>query len=297
MTAVDVPHVAPPNYVSPPQPEPASYGLLSVANIVDDDTLWQMGLEWEPLPAAPAGLVSIICPPADGSDPAGLPLTPESGVDTARSLPFGVYGSYSCSTFSRPGDEAENRARQHLALAEETAVEQAIAAGGFDNTPTLQGAADLTPGGGAVPLGIGVGKLESRLATTYGGIGVIHAPRVTAANFPAVGPQGQRMVSRLGNLVAFGAGYDLANTGPDGVAPPDGEAWMYVTPRPIVRRSDVIVTPDTDQRPDRRTNDYTIIAQRVYLVGWDPQVKAAIRVQVGVPEGGTTSSTIDGGTA
>lgn len=281
MTTLDTVHAAPPAYVAPPTPDGARFGLFSVANMTDSpDVQWEVGVEWESLACGMPGVVSLAC--VDG-DEAGVPLEPDSGVDTVRVLPFAVYGSYDCSVFSRPPDEAENRARQHLALGEERAVEYALTVGGFDHQPTFQSAVDLTPSGGAVPVKGGVGLLEGHLAENYGGVGTIHSPRTLGPYLP-VEREGQRLETKLGTMVAAGGGYDVANQGPDGTTPPDEERWLYATGRPIVRRSDVIVVPDEDQRPNRRTNDFTVIAQRIYAVGWDCAT-AAVRVEPGADGG------------
>lgn len=275
MTTLDTVHAAPPAYVAPPTPDGHRFGLFSVASMPESPNVqWEVGVEWESLAQNVADLVSLAC---EGTDEAGVPLNPDSGVDTVRVLPFGVYGSYDCSVFSRPLDEAVNRARQHLALGEERAVEFAIATGGFDHEPTFQGATDLTPAGGAVDVHAGVGHLESYLAKNHAGVGTIHAPRILGPYLP-VEREGQRLETKLGTLVAAGGGYDIANRGPGGATPPEDERWLYATGRPIVRRSDVLVTPDPDQLPNRSNNDVTVFAQRIYAVGWDTAA-AAIRVQ------------------
>lgn len=284
MTTVDTAFVAPPDYMDAPVPEPARFGLFSVARMLPDAGLrWQPGVEWEPLSGTPADLASSSCLPAPYSDDAaGHPLVARAGGDREEALPFVVVGSYVCPTFSRDLEEAENRARQHLSLWEERAVEEAIAAGGFDNAPTFQGATDLTPAGGTAEAAHGVGLLEAELARGYAGLGTIHSPRVASAvlvDRAGVRRQGQRMETAVGTLVAFGGGYDIANVGPDGSIPAEGETWLYATSRPWVRRGEVFVTPDGLFRPDTANNDVTIFAQRVYLVGWE-RVTAAVRVSL-----------------
>ncbi|MFN2347644.1 MAG: hypothetical protein ABR616_18275 [Dermatophilaceae bacterium] len=267
MTAVDVPHIAPPEYLDPMLPDKSRFGLFSVARIVDDPAIrFEAGVEYEPLACERAGLLSSICPPDEGS-PAGLPMTLRAGGSTETSLPFVVYGSYDCSTFSRPFDEAENRARQHLSYGEERAVEYAIHQGGFDNGPILDdaGATDVTPAGGPVPIGRAFGLLESFLGRNYGGVGTIHAPRLASASATNVGVarrQGERMETALGTLVAFGGGYDEAQNDPD-------IASMYATSVVTLRRSEVFVTPDPEFRPNYRTNDVEIVAQRIYVASFE----------------------------
>ena len=267
MSTVDTPFAAPADYTAPPTPDPARFGLFSVANVIEDPTLrYEAGIEWEPLPCDVAGVLSMVCPPEGEDDREGFPLTARSeGEGLVEVAPFAVLGSYLCSTFSRPLDEAENRARQHLALGEERAVEYAIATGIADNTPSFAGAVDLTPGGGPVSIGQAIALLDGHLGANYGGVGVIHAPRAAGADAIRLGRvsrQGQRMESPVGNLVAFGGGYDIAST--DG-----NEVTLYATSRPIIRRSEVIVTPDEDHRPQIANNDVEIFAQRIYSVGWE----------------------------
>jgi len=266
--------MAPADYVAPPVPEPARFGLFSVANIIDgEDLRYEAGVEWEQLPCDQGAVVSMICPP-DPDVREGIPLVPRAGGDLVTVLPFVVAGSYLCSAFSRPLDEAENRARQHLALAEERAAEYAIATGIGDNLPAFVGAVDLTPAGGAVSVGEGFGLLEGYLGANYGGVGTIHAPRAAslAAADHGVSRYGTRMETPLGTLVAFGGGYDIANTNVN-------EVDLFVTSRPVVRRSEVFVTPDEDQRPDVANNDVEIYAQRVYSIGWEC-VTAKVTVEI-----------------
>lgn len=281
MSTVDTPFAAPADYAAPPTPDPARFGLFSVANVIEDPTLrYEAGIEWEPIACDAAGVLSMVCPPEGEDDREGFPLTArEGGEGLVEVAPFAVLGSYLCSVFSRPLDEAENRARQHLAMGEERAVEYAIATGLADNTPSFAGAVDLTDGG-AVPFTSGLGLLEGYLAANYGGVGVIHSPRRASPQMSHHTERfGQRIETLVGTYVALGGGYDLANRGPDGTEAGDGEAWLYATSRPIVRRSEVIVTPDEDHRPQIANNDVEIFAQRIYSVGWEC-VTAAALVQV-----------------
>ena len=290
----DVPRIAPPTEVSAPVREPARFGLLSVANVVPaPEQRFQLGVYWEPVSCEPAGSVSGDCFDAtaiegegegDGGG-LGLPMDPTSGVGPlAQGMPFAVYGSYDCSAFSRPLDEAEVRARQHLAAWEETEVERAIAAGDRANISTFQGADVLGVG---LSLPAGVGLIEQALATDYGALGVIHAPRRLGAwlsHDVLVDRQGPRLETLAGNYVALGGGYDLANVGPDGTPTPPGTAWLYGTTIPVVRRSDVWVTPDPKFRPQVANNDVTVFAWRTYVVAWEC---LTVAVQVEIDDVGT----------
>lgn len=279
--------IAPPIYVAPPVPDAARFGLFSVATMLGDEPdRWKVGVQFEPIPCDAADLASYHC---DDYNEAGYPLSIRDGEGLVEVEPFLVYGSYGCKTLSRPMEEAEQRARWHLQLGEERAVERAIAAGGFGSAPTFQGASDLTPAGGAVSVVDGFALLEQLLGTDYGGVGVIHAPRLLSSAVSADGlvdRQGARLETLVGTFVVFGGGYDLANVGPTGVAPADDEAWLYATSRPVIRRGPVYVTPDEDHYVQRSTNDVEIVAQRAYAVSWEC-VLGAVRVQaLDLPGGG-----------
>ena len=274
--------IAPPTYVAPPGVEPQRFGLLSVAQTVEEATKrWELGLEWEPLACTRAGVASIVCDTFDEYDAPGYPLDPREDGALTESTPFLVVGSYSCKSASRDLEEAEQRARQHLAAGEERAVEYAIASGAGGNEPSFQGATDVTPTAGtAVSLAAGFGLLEAHLAENHHSVGTIHAPRLLG---PGIGEgqyawrQGQRLETLLGTFVAAGGGYDLANLGPAGGTPDAGTAWLYATGRPQLRRGQVFVN-DAQSAFDRGTNDVTFYAQRTYSVAWDC-VTAAVLVE------------------
>jgi len=290
MSEIDVPRVAPPTEVTSPTREPHRFGLLSAANVVaEPEQRFQLGVYWEPIGCEPAGSIAGDCFDAaaveegeggedGGEGTAGYPLEPTSGVGPlASGDPFAVYGSYDCSAFSRSLDEAEIRARQHLAAWEEVEVERAIAAGDRSNRTSFQGATVLGTGLSVVE---GVAVLEGHIGTEYGALGVIHAPRSIGAlghNQRAWRRHNSRLETELGNYVVAGAGYDLASVGPDGTPTPDGTAWLYATSLPVVRRSDVWVTPDPKFRPQVTNNDVTVFAWRIYVVAWEC-VTAAVLV-------------------
>lgn len=271
--------IAPPTYVQPPAIQSHRYGLFSVANMVDPTGRWELGVEWEPLHPLRADTLAVEC---DVAEAHGWPIESRGGEDLATALPFAVIGSYSCGIASRDLDEGEARAREHLIGGEERAVEWALQTGTPGNEPNFQGAEDLTPGSGAVDVVDGFGILESYLGRVHHSVGVIHSPRKVAPEVSTrsglLSRQGNRIETMLGTFVAFGGGYDVANVGPDGNAPADGQAWLYATARPQVRRSEVTVYPDRDHWLDLPTNDLVIVAMRAYVIGWDP-VLAAVRVE------------------
>ena len=293
MNPENVNRVAPPTEVATPTREPARFGLVtSAANVVPDPELrFELGVYWEPIDCSPAGSISGDCfdqaaidageGEGEGEDgTAGMPPVAEPGAGVgplASGDPFAVYGSYNCSAFSRPLDQAEARARQHLAAWEEIEVERVIATGDRHNRTSFQGATVLGTG---LTIPEGVARLEGHLGTNYGALGVIHVPRsVGALGYAQRAWQrhGSRLETELGNYVAAGAGYDLASVGPDGTPTPEGTAWLYATALPVIRRSNVFVTPDIEFRPQVTNNDVIVFAWRVYVVAWEC-VTAAVLV-------------------
>lgn len=267
--------IAPPIYLAPPATDPHRFGLFSIANMPDTTGRWEMGVEWEPIDGERAGLRAHECVDAYTED-----TVLRDGEDTVEGVPFVVVGSYVCASASRPLDEGEERARLHLAAGEERAVEYAIATGAMGNEPTFQGATDLTPTAGtAVGIGDGVALIERALASDYGSVGAIHAPRLLAAGLGEgqyAWRQGQRLETLVGTFVAAGGGYDLANIGPTGSAPSAGSAWLYGTGRPTIRRGEVFVQPDESSYLNRDDNVVAIMAQRAYLVTWEGPTVAVL---------------------
>lgn len=267
--------IAPPIYLTAPAINPYPYGLFSVANMPDATGRWEMGVEWEPVAGERAELRPHECVDEYTPD-----VVLRDGEDTLEGVPFVVVGSYTCKAASRAMDEAEERARLHLAAGEERAVEYAIATGTQGNLPSLQGATDLTPTAGtAVSATDGVGLLEAALAKDYASVATIHAPRLLGTALSAAkiaSRHGQRLETLIGNYVVAGGGYDLANVGPDGEAPAAGSAWLYGTGRPTIRRGEVFVQPDENKYLKRDTNDVAIMAQRTYLVTWEGPTVAVL---------------------
>lgn len=273
--------IAPPVYVAPPGVESRRFGLLSVAQTVDEpSSRWEVGLEWEPLACTRAAVASIVCDTFDEYDAPGYPMDPREDGALTESTPFLVVGSYTCKSASRAIEEAEQRARQHLAAGEELAIEYAIATGAGGNAPSFQGATDLTPTPGtAVDVVDGFGLLEAHLAENHHSIGALHVPRLLAARVSEAGivdRQGQRLETLVGTFVVAGGGYDLANLGPSGAAPTAGSTWIFATGRPQIRRGQVFVN-DQPSAFDKGSNDVTFYAQRSYSVAWDC-VTAAVLV-------------------
>jgi hypothetical protein len=196
----------------------------------------------------------------------------------ASGAPFTVYAGASCKAVGF--SDAEGLARRRLALGEQHAVERHV----WQHDLAVPRAVDVTGGGAAVPLAVGLGRLEAALADSYGGVGVVHAPRALAplmAEARQISQVRSQLRTVLGTPVAFGGGY-LA-TGPSGAAAAAGTAWLYASGVVTIRRSEVFVpVMPTTGGFDTRTNDVLVIAERTFVV---PRDCALFAVQVDV--GGT----------
>lgn len=276
------------SYVAAPAFAPLPYGLLSVAQPVDDpDAHWRAGIQYQPDPCDPATALL-----------AGCPTTSDTATKTATSTGLGTRGAEAVTVMAWVDcgpvglwDEAGARARQALLNGEGRALERAFWTGDVegaaaalnphlaedaavvDGSVTIQTAATNVATGApanGVPHAEAIGLLEGALAACYGGVGVIHMPRWTLATFAGPNRQVERDGSRLrthgGTWVAAGAGY--VGIGPDGSTPPAGSAWLYATGAVFVRRGDVVV-PDGPQSLDRAENRLVMVAERTYVVGWD----------------------------
>lgn len=267
-------NVAPPLTVEAPERTPLPFGLFStVTPRPAGDLRWINGVQWEPLSCSPAsGIANPECEPGEGgvTQAEGLPKGLAESAGVAEAAGFVVYGMHVCSPLGRSLQVAADRARAHLMAREEARVEQALMTGDLGNTPSFQGAEEQTTAGDPVAA---VAALEGFIAQAYGSQGVIHVSRTGATRLAAddlLVINGGRLTTVLGTPVVAGAGYEV-NVGPDGSPAAAGTQWAYVTPSLLAYRSDIFDASARDyDLLDRGRNDLFAVAERNYLVGWDP---------------------------
>lgn len=262
-----------------PDIRPRPYGLFSVARPVDDSSShWRNGEKWEPDPCGTAGGIGPDCDPESAI---GLPKTFKRQDELTETTAFVVYGSYLCSPIGRDPAEATERARRDLELHEERAVEEFLWTGELGNAPSLtDSATNLTAT--AVDPATAIGLLEQFLAERYGGIGVIHVPRLAVATLKAhqlIYADGPQLVTCLDTPVA--AHSADTNTAPNGDAAGEDTAWAYITPALRITRSPVFSDEHDLKLLDRKTNDLYAVAERYYSVGWDDCGHAAANLNLG----------------
>lgn len=278
-----------PQYVKAPIATPLPYGLMSVVQMPTDEMdnpHWKNGIQYQRATCRPAESTIAQCPVVTGfgKDPT------VTGVQTKGAMPFTVYSSITCSPVGGFWEEAEQRTIQGLTDGEARAVERVFWTGNIDHPsgeeifPHLAHDADvISPDGivllqpaasvittGAVDIVEAIGRLESRLADCYGGIGVIHATRDMISHMSAnylLKEKGQQLQTMGGTPVAFGAGY--TGIGPDDTEPPTGVTWIYATGAISLRRSEITVTSNRVQGLDRSINTLQLFAERTYVISWD----------------------------
>jgi hypothetical protein len=242
---------------------PLPFGLSSVVNFRDGDSEnghWQNGVRWEAGTCDPAdGIGGAFCPP---DPPIGLPKNLDvnyGGIGEAS--PFTIYGHFQCSAIGS-WNEAQTSANEHLRSREEARAEQALWTGDLGNIPNFSGA-----NGYPAPVSAGVhdtakaalAAVEQGIATEYGSLGVIHVSRRTGSLLAGDFDQkGGRLFTQSGTPVVMGAGY------------PD-EATIVGSPMLFGYRSDVFTSSDRQgDLLDRSNNNLFAIAERTYVLGFDP---------------------------
>lgn len=236
-------------------------------------------------PADSTSYVMTAYPPAGST--AGTPPAANTAVVSVTKtfgspawqdgIRFSVYGGTRCKAFGM-GD-AEDKVRSAFEAMESVGVERALMSTRFIAGATWGAATDLTPAGGAVAPSAGLALLEGDAGCKYAGTPIIHAPRAVASMLSGVQGsvvvEGNRLVTKMGSLVAAGGGYACPNNGPTGAAPTAGELWMFASGQVAVARSELIVASDMD----RAQNETFVLAERTYVAAVDCYT-AAVRVKV-----------------
>lgn len=255
--------VAPGALVAAPARTPLPFGLGSVVAWRDGTgDRWQSGVGWDADTCAPAmGREGPVCFPNEGRHQKVF----VSNRNFGEALPFVVYGYDKCSIGGSSFSEAQERANRHLLQREEARAEQALWTGDLGNVPNFSGAYGAAP---PIPFEdtfadpwSALAALESQIARTYGALGVIHMTVRAASLLLSKGSldkKGGRLFTEYGHSVIAGAGYPAGS-------------HMVATPALFGYRSEAFTS---SSRPgdllDRGTNDMYAIAERTYLIGYDP---------------------------
>lgn len=266
--------VAPPALVAAPPRQALPYGLFSHLTFRPADGRWESGVQWETITCEGVDVVgSPDCYPTDGrgETPGEVPGMPKdltaNGGETGLATPLTVYGHFACSPLGYTPATAQDRATAHLLQGEEKAVEAALWSGSVDNLPFFADS-PTTLDADAVSVVEGIGLMEEYIADTFGFLGMIHLPRrvaLYAIKHEVVVASGGRLFTVLGTPVVAGAGY------PSPVEPGSMQYTGFVTPPLMGYRSEVFASSNTPgDLLKRSTNDLYAVAERTYLLGYDP---------------------------
>lgn len=276
----------PKQFVDGPPRVPSPYGLFSVLTVRQPgDQHWQMGVEWESESCAGVGgfgpLLDCDVPPS------GLPREEgdNAGPVLGDATPFTVYAEYSCSPVGRSLADMQRLATLRLQAREESGAERFLWTGELGNTPVIADSdAEVLSAVPATPV-TALALLEKFAGDAWGGQGVVHVSKLGAVVLTQNGvikESGSKLVTNMGTPVIAGNGYP--GTGPGNTDPEDGTSWAYITPPLIGYRGDI----ETDSGRqgdllDRGTNDMTVLAERTYLIGFDPCGIGAVNFQLPKP--------------
>jgi len=244
------------------------FGLLSVLDFRPDGSAhWRGGgVQHEYLD--PFKVNSIGPVQAPQSDTAGLPKdlgfpedsggNPDPGFSSADT--FTVYGHFRATPLAWTPETIQQRAVDNLTTFEEREAERNFWTGEQGNQPNLtDGVADVGTFD-ITKINSAIGALERFIADTYGSLGVIHMNRQLAAAGMTSGTlkaNGSKLFTALGTPVVAGAGY------------PSGS--IRATPALFGFRSDIFTSSEVrGDLLDRTKNDLYAVAERTYLIGFDP---------------------------
>jgi hypothetical protein len=254
---------------------PVPYGLFSQAPPKENPgERWESGVVVETLGCNRdvGGLAEPGCPPTTGTH-----KTFVKGQGSYEASPFTIYGYFLCSPVGYGDGQAQLRAEQHLLAREEQRVEKAFWTGDLSSKQNLSTITDTAPSAAAQTAGVGLGSLEAELADKYGSLGVIHMTRAAALLLIAAEllvVKAGKIFTQTGTPVIAGSGY--TGDGPAGVKPAAGNTWAYITAPLIAYRSEIFTSSNRDgDLFDKQKNDLFTIAERNYLVGYDPCGAAA----------------------
>ena len=194
-----------------------------------------------------------------------------SGPAWLEGFTFGTMGGLTCKPFGFSLEKGEAALRQAYELRESKGVERAFMRKAF------AGADDLSLGE-AVDVCTGLAILEGYAGSAYAGAPMLHVSRTIGSFLSqkhALERNGDKLFTRLDAPVAVGAGYEYPSIGPDGTPAPAGTQWIYATGEIRVARGDLIFS----EAVDVRTNDFTVMGERLYL-GVVDCFTAAIRVEI-----------------
>jgi hypothetical protein len=275
---------APPKSVEAQPRAGLPFGLFSVVTFREsEDGHVFNGVQWRAMGCGPVsavedpGCTTFGVPTEDEPDLIEKDFSSGSLVD-GRAEPFLTYATDLCGASARQMQEGEENATAKLLAREEAQAEAAVW------RRIALGAVDLTPASGPLEPGEALAALERWIGREYGSLGIIHGDRGAVSLLDTrVASSGNRLATKVGTPVVAGAGYP--GTGP--TEPPTdedpspapgaratGETWLVASPAMWGYRGQVMASSALD----KGRNDHYALAERPYVVAFDPCGTAAVRM-------------------
>lgn len=257
-----------------------SLGLLAVVGPFDKD-------QTPTYTDAGAAVVGAIPPTTNTTGGAGS----YGNLPMISVIPFLIMAEDVCSSFGFEERDFKGRALRLLDNATPKAIESEFWTGalaqakGYPNNYLTNTASvtNLTPGSGATSVARGMQILQDALATSgFGGQGMIHVQPQTAPNLLGARRVGQLLLDIFDNIVVPGVGYP--GTGPGGVTPSAGTAYMYATDLVMVRSQNKgTVFPDSfaealDRGQSGEPNTIRFRAERFAAAYFDASAHYCVQV-------------------
>jgi len=244
------------------------FGLFSVLALRESgDPHWANGVRWEAVSCEPVtGFEDWQVDPSCETDMTKV-FRGSGGVGEA--VPFTAVGSYKCGAPGGPAfQQGEEFATADLLAHEQNQVEA------FLWSRLAAEATDVNAAGALSPAKA-LAALEDWVGRNYGSLGVIHGSRGAVSAFDTrVNASGSRLLTKVGTPVVAGGGYP--GSSPAGAAPAAGQTWLFASPVLFGYRGAVF----TNGALDRTKNDHYALAERQYVVGFDPCGVGAVRMTI-----------------
>jgi hypothetical protein len=278
-----------------PPAAPARVGLYTAAVRPDigDRVHWPMGIRFRPEATLGAELLDggawwEDCPggvaPDDEAAKTGGPVNPE----TVTYRPWQLVEGETCSAVVHNAADYVGRARRRIKANAGRKLEREFLLGEITQAGNLGNAyltdAAVTQDLGLLPLVYALGELQTYLADTIPGRGMIHCtPRTATLWLSAfvIRREGPVYLDVMDNVVVVGAGY--TGDGPDGGEPavPGTVEWAYATGLVQLLEADVDLYPDNiAEATDKARNEVTYRAEEWVATFHDGEAQAGIAVDL-----------------
>lgn len=265
-----MPIIAPKTRIEAPVTQRLRGGLFSkFAPIEDSSIRWENGVTWEDVERTDIGTIGQYQKPGTVK---GLPkvLDKPKGVTIESMEPITVYATFRTTPLDHTPEEAVAIAAQRLAQYEEYAIESALWNGVGGQGLALIRAQEWANNSGAQPAE-GAWNAAEKFAHTPGVAPTFHISRrlgslLAARQYINVDPKTGDAYTIMGTPVVFGDGY------------PDTPPIIASTGPILIYRGDVFTSTNGAGGFDKGTDDLTAVAERQYVVAFNPDDAYFVKV-------------------